>query len=305
MLDPQEAPVVQSQDGDEGHRCRRSTSARGVLVAKRSTATSGVVKLLEDAAEQLGWRLELGPRGRAHPGAARRRARPRRSRSTRASSPRPPDAYLLLQQARRCSNTRTTARSATSASTTCSTPHRGSTSAPLHDAPPAARRPPHARRATRPGRYLRPRHRRPAAGRLRRPATAPPPDGPSSRPPPGGRRSSTPAAASTRGSTRSSCKDVKLGTDVDRLPRRRDRPRGCTATWPDRSTGSSTRCRSRHLHRRTGAPGLPRRRHRDLAGGAVRGPDRGVRPGRRAHARSPSWPSATAQGDGGSRRSTC
>ena len=38
----------------------------------------------------------------------------------------------------------------------------------------------------------------------------------------------------------------------------------------------------RHLHRGPGAPAVPRRRHPGLAGGALGGTDRRVRPGRRA-----------------------
>ena len=77
---------------------------------------------------------------------------------------------------------------------------------------------------------------------------------------------STPAAASTRGSTVVMRTDVDLGSRPDRLRRRRDRPR--EVVRPGRAARRRHRRarRARHLHRRPDPPGLPRRRHRRLAG---------------------------------------
>ena len=77
----------------------------------------------------------------------------------------------------------------------------------------------------------------------------------------------------------------RLDGDADRLRRPGDRPRA--ARRPRRTARRDDRpaVRARHLHRRAGPPGLPRRRHPGLAGGALRA----------ARSSSPTWIAALAQ----------
>ena len=98
--------------------------------------------------------------------------------------------------------------------------------------------------------------------------------------------------------------------DGGRDPRRRARSATPTPTTDPEIVGDLSRAARRvhrpavgprHLHRGPGPPGLPRRRHPRLAGRALRGPDRRVRPGRGAGADRRAGATGDRRGEAGGR----